>query len=96
MARQLNISGTFLQRAATPLIVCMGLSFAGMNISLAAQSGHGRVTSAAGAPLQLSIPIHGLTVDDLKVLSASVAEPAAWAQAGLSLPSSLARLHSSL
>lgn len=89
MARQLNIPVSFLQRAVTPIIVCMGLTFAGMNVSQAAQSGHGRVTSPAGAPLQLSIPISGLTADDLKVLSASVAESAAWAQAGLTLPSSI-------
>jgi pilus assembly protein FimV len=50
------------------------------------------VTSTAGAPLQLSIPIHGLTADDLKVLNASVAESAAWAQAGLSLPASIESL----
>lgn len=92
MARQVNIPATFLQRAVTPVIVCMGLTFAGMNVSQAAQAGHGRVTSAAGAPLQLSIPISGLTADDLKVLSASVAEAAAWAQAGLSLPASLESL----
>lgn len=92
MARQLNISATFLQRAVTPMIVCMGLTFAGMNVSHAAQAGHGRVTSAAGAPLQLSIPISGLTADDLKVLSASVAESAAWAQAGLTLPASIESL----
>lgn len=92
MARQLNIPVSFLQRAVTPMIVCMGVTFAGMNVSQATQPGHGRVTSAAGAPLQLSIPIRGLTADDLKVLSASVAESAAWAQAGLSLPASIESL----
>lgn len=92
MARQLNFSVSFLKRALAPVIVCMGLSFAGMNVSQAAQSGHGRVNSVAGAPLQLSIPIRGLTADDLKVLSASVAESSAWAQAGLTLPASIESL----
>lgn len=92
MARQLNIPATFLRFAVTPIIVCMGLTLSGMNVSQAAQAGHGRVTSVAGAPLQLSIPISGLTADDLKVLSASVAESAAWAQAGLSLPASIESL----
>jgi pilus assembly protein FimV len=92
MARQMNIPATFLQRAITPMIVCMGLTFAGMNVSQAAQTGHGRVNSVAGAPLQLSIPIRGLTTDDLNVLSASVAESAAWAQAGLTLPASVESL----
>lgn len=92
MARLLNLPASFLQRVVTPMIVCMGLTFAGMNVSQAAQAGHGRVTSAAGAPLQLSIPVRGLTTDDLKVLSASVAESAAWAQAGLTLPASVESL----
>jgi hypothetical protein len=43
MARQVNIPATFLQRAVTPVIVCMGLTFAGMNVSQAAQAGHGRL-----------------------------------------------------
>lgn len=89
MARQLKSSGVLLRRTATSLMLYLGLSFAGLNVTQAAQPGHGRVISVAGTPLQVSVPMNGLTPDDLKVLSASVAESAAWAQAGLTLPASI-------
>lgn len=92
MARQLNKSGIFVQRTITPLMLCMALLFTGVSVSQAAQPGHGRVNSVAGSPLQVSIPISGLSADDLKVLKASVAETAAWEQAGLSLPASIESL----
>ena len=92
MARQLNTSAFPLRRAVTPLLLCFGLSFSALGLSQAAQPGHGRVSSIPGAPLQVSVPITGLTSDDLKVLNASVADVNAWAQAGLSLPASIESL----
>jgi pilus assembly protein FimV len=59
---------------------------------MAAQPGHGRVNSAPGAPLEVSIPLRGLTADDVKVLSVSVADASAWAQAGLTLPAAMETL----
>jgi pilus assembly protein FimV len=50
------------------------------------------VNSAPGTPLEVSIPLRGLTADDLKVLKASVADSSAWAQAGLTLPASIESL----
>ncbi len=89
MARQLKSSGVLLRRTATSLMLYLGLSLTGLNVTQAAQPGHGRVISVAGTPLQVSVPMNGLTPDDLKLLSASVAESAAWAQAGLTLPASI-------
>lgn len=68
------------------------MSFAALGLSQAAQPGHGRVSSGVGTPLQVTVPVRGLTSDDLKVLSASVADPAAWAQAGLTLPAPIETL----
>jgi pilus assembly protein FimV len=96
MARQLNSSSILFRRTATSLMFCLGLSLTGLNVTQAAQPGHGRVVSVAGSPLQVSVPITGLTPDDLKVLSAAVAESAAWAQAGLSLPASIDSLSVSI
>jgi len=92
MALQLNISSLAFLKVVTPLVFGIGITLTGMGISLAAQPGHGRVISVAGSPLQVSIPVGGLTTDDLKVLNASVAESGAWAQAGLSLPASIESL----
>jgi len=89
MALQLNISSSVFLKVVSPLVFGIGITLTGMGISLAAQPGHGRVISVAGSPLQVSIPLSGLTADDLKVLNASVAETGAWAQAGLSLPASI-------
>jgi pilus assembly protein FimV len=71
----------------------IGVSLAAlMGGAMAAQPGHGRVNSAPGTPLEVSIPLRGLTADDIKVLTASVADAAAWAQAGLTLPAAMETL----
>ena len=93
MARQSSFSNHVLRRAAAPLVFSLGVSLAIMaGGASAAQTGHGRVNSLPGAPLEVSIPLRGLTADDLKVLNASVADPAAWAQAGLTLPAAIETL----
>jgi pilus assembly protein FimV len=93
MARQLNSFDGVLRRAVSPVWLAIGVSLSAlMGGAMAAQPGHGRVNSAPGAPLEVSIPLRGLTADDVKVLSASVADAAAWAQAGLTLPAAMESL----
>ena len=93
MARQLNSSGGVLRRAASPIWLSIGVSLAAlMGGAMAAQPGHGRVNSAPGTPLEVAIPLRGLSADDIKVLSATVADAAAWAQAGLTLPAAMETL----
>ncbi len=92
MPRQLNVSTSFPGRVAISLLLCIGLSLVSVAGALAAQPGHGRVSSVPGAPLQVSVPVKGLTADDLKVLSASIADSASWAQAGLTLPAPIETL----
>lgn len=86
MSRQSNTSVTAVRRVALPLLLFVGMSCAFFDRSEAAQPGHGRVNSEAGTPLQVTVPVHGLTPEDLKVLSASIAAPQSWADAGLTLP----------
>jgi len=92
MVGHLRSSGRAFKRAATPLLLSLGLSISVSGLAQAAQPGHGRVNSIAGAPLEVSVPVNGLTVDDLKVLKATIAEPTAWTQAGLTLPAPISRL----
>jgi len=87
-----HYSGRVVRRAFQPLLLCVGISLAALGLSHAAQPGHGRVSSLAGSPLQVTVPIRGLTADDLKVLTASIADSASWAQAGLTLPAPLETL----
>ena len=93
MARQSTSSSGVLRRAVSPMWLTIGVSLAAlMGGAMAAQPGHGRVNSAPGTPLEVSIPLRGLTADDIKVLTASVADAAAWAQAGLTLPAAMETL----
>ncbi|MDO9024852.1 FimV/HubP family polar landmark protein [Zwartia sp.] len=89
MVGHLRSSGRALTRAATPFLLCVGLSVGTFGLTQAAQPGHGRVNSLAGAPLEVSVPVTGLTADDLKVLKATIADPSAWTQAGLTLPAAI-------
>jgi len=89
MFRQSYSSRHLMRRTVPSLLLCSSMSFAALGLSQAAQPGHGRVSSVAGAPLQVAVPVRGLTTDDLKALSAAVADPASWAQAGLTLPAPL-------
>lgn len=96
MSRQLNVSGSAVRQVATPLMLCFAFALGAMGDVEAAQPGHGRVTSVPGAPLSVSVPVRGLSPDDLKVLNATIADPSAWAQAGLTLPAAIETLSVSL
>lgn len=60
--------------------------------SWAAKPGHGSVMSPAGAPLRVEIPLYELTPADLNALKVSIAQPPAWAAAGLTSPAPLESL----
>ena len=60
--------------------------------AFAMQAGHGRVDSAPGAALQMSIPLNGLTESDLTNLQVKPASAEDWAKAGLTPPVGLASL----
>ncbi|HEY0296119.1 MAG TPA: hypothetical protein VGC69_12375, partial [Bordetella sp.] len=49
----------------------------------AARLGHARVVSAPGTPLQVLVPLLDLTPDETTGLQVSLADAAAWQQAGL-------------
>lgn len=72
---------------------------AGMTAAGAAQAvslGHARVVSARGAPLQVLVPLVDLTPDEAANLRISLADAAAWQQAGLQPPTPLADMHATL
>ena len=54
--------------------------------AMAVKPGHGRVTSAPGAPLQITLPLLELNAQDREVLQAKVATPELWLKAGLTPP----------
>jgi pilus assembly protein FimV len=56
----------------------------------AARLGHARVVSAPGAPLQVVVPLLDLAPDEAANLQVSLADAAAWQQAGLNPPTPLA------
>jgi pilus assembly protein FimV len=58
--------------------------------------GHARVVSAPGAPLQVLVPLTDLTPDEAANLRISLADAAAWQQAGLQPPTPLADMHAAL
>lgn len=58
--------------------------------------GHARVVSAPGAPLQVVVPLVGLTPDEAANLHVSLADASAWQQAGLQPPTPLADMHAAL
>lgn len=60
--------------------------------AFAAKPGHGSVTSAPGASLQITLPMLDLNAQDQLVLSAKIADTALWAQAGLTPPVALESL----
>ena len=60
--------------------------------AFAMQAGHGRVDSAPGAALQMSIPLNGLTASDLTNLQVKPAAAEDWTKAGLTPPVGLASL----
>jgi pilus assembly protein FimV len=77
-------------KGSTVSALVLSVFFAGH--ALAAKPGHGTVTSAAGEPLQLMIPMLELNPQDQLVLSAKVADARLWVQAGLTPPVDLESL----
>ncbi|MDM9561897.1 type IV pilus assembly protein FimV [Bordetella petrii] len=55
-------------------------------VAQAASVGHSRVVSAPGAPLQVVVPLQGLSPEEVASLQVSLADPAAWQRAGLNPP----------
>ncbi len=85
MRRDLN---SFMKRkyqhAARLTVLVLPLFLSGH--ALAAKAGHGRVTSAPGQPLQISLPLLELNAQDQQVLQVKVSSAGLWSQAGLTPP----------
>ncbi|OZI70759.1 type IV pilus assembly protein FimV [Bordetella genomosp. 12] len=75
---------------ALALAMALGLSW-GVDAQ-AARLGHARVISAPGEPLRVSVPLIDLSPEEAQSLQVSLADPAAWQQAGLTPPAALATL----
>ncbi len=73
-----NVKRTALSALAISMLLA-GQAFA-------AKPGHGSVTSAPGAPLQITLPMLELNAQDQLVLSAKVADSSLWVKAGLTPP----------
>lgn len=82
------------QRAATLTALVLPLLFSDM--AVAAKAGHGRVSSAPGQPLQISLPLLDLNPQDQQVLQVKIAAPALWSKAGLTPPVALESLNVTL
>jgi len=67
---------------------CMGVQ--------AAQTGHARVASLPGEPLNIEVPLLGLTADEIATLQVQLADAASWQRAGLTPPAPLADTHVTL
>ena len=57
--------------------------------AVAADFGHARVLSAAGAPLLVSVPVTNLTAQEVDTLRVGLADEASWQAAGLTPPAPL-------
>lgn len=79
---------------AWALAAAVGLTAVGA--AQAVSLGHARVVSARGAPLQVLVPLVDLTPDEAANLRISLADAAAWQQAGLQPPTPLADMHATL
>lgn len=75
------------QHSVTLTALVLPLLFAGQ--TFAAKAGHGRVTSAPGNALRISLPLLELNTQDQAVLQVKVAAAQLWTQAGLTPPVSL-------
>ncbi len=64
--------------------------------ALAAKAGHGRVLSAPGQSLQISLPLLELNAQDQQVLQVKIAAAGLWSQAGLTPPVAIESLSVSL
>lgn len=78
------ISSRAYQRAATLTVLALPLLFT--DPAFAAKAGHGRVSSAPGQALQISLPLLELNPQDQQVLQVKIAAPALWSKAGLVPP----------
>lgn len=81
--------------AALALATAVGMTV-GVGTAQAARLGHAHVDSAPGAPLQVVVPLLDLTPDEAANLQVSLADAAAWQQAGLQPPTPLADTHATL
>ena len=72
------------QRIAALTVVTFSFFCSGS--ALAIKAGHGRVSSAPGQALEVSLPLQGLNVQDQQVLQVRIALPEQWTKAGLTPP----------
>ncbi|HTK00039.1 MAG TPA: FimV/HubP family polar landmark protein [Bordetella sp.] len=73
-------------RYATRLAVALALGCAVSAPAHALRLAHSRIVSAPNAPLQVLVGIADLTPDEQRSLMATLADPAAWEQAGVTPP----------
>lgn len=75
-------------RIATPLrqvlLAVMGLCL--VSYAHAFKQGHARLLSAPGQPLEISVPVSGLSAEELSSLSVALANPKLWTESGLTPP----------
>jgi pilus assembly protein FimV len=76
-------------RKSLALAGVIGLTLVCSTQAFALKAGHGRVDSASGTPLRVTIPLLEVTAADGSSLQAKLASPDAWAKAGLTPPVSL-------
>ena len=88
MRAELNV----VCRNSLKLGVALGLTLALSTQAFALKTGHGRVVSAPGEPLRVSIPLLEVLAADVSTLQVKVASADAWAKAGLTPPVSLASM----
>lgn len=81
------ISSRAYQHAATLTVLVLPLLYP--DLALAAKAGHGRISSAPGQALQITLPLLELNPQDQQVLLVKVAAPALWSKAGLTPPVAL-------
>lgn len=67
-------------------VAALGLTLAFSASAQAARTGHGRVVSEPGQPLQIVIPLMDLSTQDLSVLQVRIADARLWSQVGLTPP----------
>jgi pilus assembly protein FimV len=95
MRRDLKlISSRAYQHAATLTVLALPLLFS--DLAFAAKAGHGRVSSAPGQALQITLPLLELNPQDQQVLQVKIAAPALWSKAGLVPPVPLDTLNVAL
>lgn len=84
------------RKTALALMLSAAVGMTAVGAAQAVSLGHARVVSARGAPLQVLVPLVDLTPDEAANLRISLADAAAWQQAGLQPPTPLADMHATL